>query len=79
MRSMKCRLGKLEQVTRLLGDRCPHCPPPGPIALVEVDQAGNLLAGAYPPRCPRCGGPHGGVHVIEFVRPVAQDEDKGQA
>jgi hypothetical protein len=78
MRNIRGPLRQLEQATRLLGDRCPHSPPLGPVALVEVDQAGHLLSGAYPPRCARCGGPHGGIRVIEFVRPAAPDGDQVQ-
>jgi hypothetical protein len=49
--------------------RCPVCPAPVPIAFVEVDEAGQVLSGAYPPRCARCGGPHG--DVIRFIEVVA--------
>ena len=45
---------------------CPHCPPPGTIALVEIDEAGHALSGEYPLRVPGAG-PHEGVRLIEVV------------
>lgn len=68
MRTIKGQLSKLERGARAAGQRCPDCPPSGPTVFVEVDPDGNLLSGEYPPRCARCGGPHGdGIRVIELV------------
>jgi hypothetical protein len=74
MRSIRGRLAKLEGAARLPAGRCPHCPPPGPIPFLEVDQDGNVLSGAYPPTCACCGGPHGDdIRFIE-VRVTARPE-----
>jgi hypothetical protein len=71
MRNIRARLAKLEAAVPLRAGRCPDCPPPGPIVYVEVDLEGNLLSGEYPPRCARCGGPHGdGIQFIEVVVPA---------
>jgi hypothetical protein len=76
VRKLRGRLARLEDMTRLPAGRCPHCPPPGPIPIVEVDEAGNVLSGAYPPRCAACGGPYSeGIRFIEFV--MAQAPEAG--
>jgi hypothetical protein len=62
--SLRARLARLEKARQAAWGRgrCPQCPP---AAIVEVDQDGNLLSGAYPEPCRRCGGPHEGVSFIE--------------
>lgn len=74
MRGIRARLGRLERAAPASRGRCPHCPPAGLIALVEVDQTGNLLSGQYPPRCARCGPHDGGIRFIEVVVPMSAEE-----
>jgi hypothetical protein len=72
VRTIRGRLAKLEEAMRLPAGRCPACPPPGRLVFVDVDEAGNVLSGEYPPRCARCGRPSGGcTAVIEVVVPAA--------
>jgi hypothetical protein len=79
MRNLRSRLAKLEDTARLPAGRCPHCPPPGPIPFLEVDRDGNLLSGEYPPRCARCGGPHGDdIRYIQVVVPAAREAEAVQ-
>ena len=78
MKSLRGRLAKLERVAWLPRDSCPYCPPPGPIALVEADEEGNVLSGAYPLHCSRCGGPPGGVRSVVAVRPRKPSRDEAQ-
>jgi hypothetical protein len=71
LRNIRSRLAKLEAAVPPPSGRCPDCPPPGPVVFVDVDAEGNLLSGAYPPRCARCGGPHGdGIRFVEVVLPA---------
>jgi hypothetical protein len=73
VRNIRSRLAKLEGAVRPAPGRCPVCPPPWPIAYVEVDLEGNLLSGTYPARCVRCGGPHDdGIRFIEVVVPAVR-------
>jgi hypothetical protein len=66
--SIKSRLRRLERQAGPQGGRCPDCPP---IALVEEDEAGNLVSGKYPEPCSSCGGPDGEICSIVVVRPSA--------
>ena len=63
--SVRSRLERLETRSNC-GAWCLSCPP---IAVVTEDADGNLLSGAYPPPCARCGGPHNGIRVVVVVEP----------
>jgi hypothetical protein len=75
MRNMRGRLARLEEAARLPAGRGAHRPPPGPIPIVEVDEAGNLLSGEYPPRCAACGGPY--TNEITFIELVMAGAPEG--
>ena len=72
---MRARLGRLERASAPPAGYCPECPG-GPLAWVEVDEAGRLQSGAYPPPCRRCGGPRADIHFIEVVRPAGAGGDR---
>lgn len=65
MRNIRGRLGRLERAARRLPGCCPDCPP---IAMVTEDANGDVLAGAYPEPCSRCGGPYGGGIRVFVVK-----------
>jgi hypothetical protein len=76
MRNLRGRLTRLERAWPVPQGHCPHCPPPGPVAVVEVDEAGNLLSGEYPRRCAACGGPYTDtIGVIELVMAGAPEAE----
>ncbi len=75
MKGLRKRLGQLERVLLPAPARCPACPP---VAFVSVDADGNLLDGAYPEPCPRCGGPHDdGIRYVEVLLPREDEADPG--
>jgi hypothetical protein len=53
MHNLRGRIGRLERATPPRAGRCSACPP---IAFVTEDAHGNLVEGAYPEPCSRCGG-----------------------
>jgi hypothetical protein len=65
MHNLRGRLGRLERTCFPRAGRCPACPP---IALVTEDAHGNLVEGAYPEPCSRCGGPYDGSVRVIIVR-----------
>jgi hypothetical protein len=56
MRNIRGRLDRLERAMSPIPGCCSECPP---IAMVTEDADGNLVEGAYPAPCRRCGGPYG--------------------
>jgi hypothetical protein len=77
--SLKQRVERAEQLAHVDKGRCPDCPP-DVIALVIVDDAGNILEGEYPKRCQSCGGPYTDrISFEEWVFPRTEAERERDA
>ncbi len=75
MKGLRKRLGQLGRALLPASGRCPACPP---VAFVSVDADGNVLDGAYPVPCSRCGGPYDdGIRYVEVLLPREDEADPG--